>query len=173
MKKGFIFLLIIAFASCDPKKHAKQIDAEFRSSTWNTTSQDTFDVLNVYKLNIEEGNLDVIRTTWAKDGRWLNAFGRVLVGRDSVIGWLKYLYSMPGYAASSITRQDNPHITFIRPDVAVLHEYHEREGQIINDEITPTRKINTTYILSKEKEIWLIRDKVTMDERELPNKIQK
>ena len=73
---------------------------------------------------------------------------------------------MPGYAASRITRRNDPQIAFIRPDVAILHEYHEREGQIINDKITPTRKVNTTYILSKEKGIWLIRDKVTMDERE-------
>ena len=132
----------------------------------NTTSQDTIDVLNVYKLNIEEGNLDTLQTTWAKDARWLNAFGRVFVGKDTVKSWLKHLYSMPGYAASRIIRRDDPQIAFIRPDVAVLHEYHEREGQIINGKIMPTRKINTTYILSKEKGIWLIRDKVTMDERE-------
>jgi hypothetical protein len=122
-------------------------------------------VLNVYRLNIQEGNLDAIKTTWAEDARWLNAFGRVFVGRDTVISWLKYLYAMPGYAASSITRQDEPQITFIRPEVAILHEYHEREGQIINAVVTPTRRINTTYILSKEKGAWLIRDKVTMDER--------
>ena len=132
----------------------------------NITSQDTIDVLNVYKLNIEEGNLNTIQTTWAEDGRWLNAFGRVFVGKDSVISWLKRLYSQPGYAASRIARRDDPQIAFLRPDVAVLHEYHEREGQIINGKITATRKVNTTYILSKEKEIWLIRDKVTMDERE-------
>ena len=152
-----VLLLIIALASCGPKK---------RLSTLSITSQDTIDVLNVYKLNIEEGNLDKIQTTWAEDGRWLNAFGRVFVGRDTVISWLKNLYSMPGYAASRITKRNDPQIAFIRPDVAILHEYHEREGQIINGKITPTRKVNTTYILSKEKGTWLIRDKVTMDERE-------
>ena len=157
-------LLIIALASCNPKKQL---------STLNITSQDSIDVLNVYKLNIEEGNLDTIQTTWAEDGRWLNAFGRVFVGRDTVISWLKHLYSMPGYAASRITRRNDPQIAFIRPDVAILHEYHEREGQIINDKITPTRKVNTTYILSKEKGIWLIRDKVTMDERETVKQDQK
>ena len=157
MKKGFIFSLIVLLAGCDDKKQLR---------TLNTTSQDTIDILNVYKLNIEEGNLDTIQTTWAKDGRWLNAFGRVFVGRDTVISWLKLLYSMPGYAASRITRRDDPQINFIRQDVAVLHEYHERYGQIIDGKITPTRKVNTTYILSKEKGTWLIRDKVTMDERE-------
>lgn len=165
IKRCFIILVILALASCNQNKYAKEIDKESNFNGLTTTSQDTIDVLNIYKLNIQEGNLNTIQTTWAEDARWLNAFGRVFVGRDTVISWLKYLYSMPGYAASSITRQDKPQIAFIRPDVAILHEYHEREGQIINDVITPTRKINTTYILSKEKGIWLIIDKVTMDER--------
>ena len=140
----------------------------------NITSRDTTDVLNVYKLNIEEGDLGTIHTTWAKDARWLNAFRRSFVGRDTIISWLKYLYSTPEYAASSLFPDEMIHeLLLYEPDVAVLHEYHEREGQIINGEITPTRKINTTYILSKEKGIWVIRDKVTMDEREPSTKIKK
>ena len=77
--------------------------------------------------------------------------------------------TQPGYAASNISLQDDPEIKFLRPDVVVIHEYHEREGQLINNQVTPTRKINSTYILTKENGIWLIRDKVTMDERERSN----
>ncbi|HET9431950.1 MAG TPA: DUF4440 domain-containing protein [Chitinophagaceae bacterium] len=172
MKNGIIFLAITALISCESKKQDKQIDKEINRGTIAITARDTTDVLNIYKLNIEEGNLNSIQTTWAADARWLNAFGKVFVGRDTIIAWLKNLYSMPGYAASKITRQDDPQINFIRPDVAVVHEYHEREGQIINDVVTPKRKINTTYILSKEKGTWLIRDKVTMDERERSNPIK-
>ena len=51
-----------------------------------------------------------------------------------------------------------------------MHEYHERDGQIINNELTPTRRINNTYVMSKEKGAWQIRDKVTMDERERSKK---
>ena len=163
----FRFLILILFISCTAKENKNTTNNELNHRM--TTSQDTIDVLNVYKLNISESDLKVIETTWSEDARWLNAFGRVFVGRDTVINWLDYLYKMPGYAASEITRQDNPEIKFLRPDVAVIHEYHERKGQIINNEITATRKINTTYILTKENGIWLIRDKVTMDERERSN----
>lgn len=166
MKNLFIVLAIAVFAGCVPKDSSNKKPEEFSTNTMAMTSQDTIDLLNIYRLNIEEGKIDAIQTTWSEDARWLNAFGRVFIGRDTVISWLRFLWSEPGYAASRITRQDEPKITFIRPDVAVIHEYHEREGQVINAVVTPTRKINTTYILSKEKGTWLIRDKVTMDERE-------
>jgi hypothetical protein len=128
------------------------------------------DIVHVYYLNIaDKGDLNALKNTWSEDARWLNAFGRVFVGRDTVISWLNSLYKNPGYAVSHISRQDNPEIKFLRPEVVVIHEYHEREGQVIKNQVTPTRKIISIYILTKENGIWLIRDKVTMDERERTN----
>ncbi len=168
MKTEYLHILILMlFVSCSANENSKIVNNELDQLI--ATSQDTMDILNVYELNIKEGDLKAIRTTWSEDARWLNAFGRVFVGRDTIINWLEYLYRMPGYAASNISRQDNPEIKFLRPDVVIIHEYHEREGQIINNQVTPTRKINTTYVLTKENGIWLIRDKVTMDERERSN----
>jgi hypothetical protein len=149
---------------------------ENNKSNYNTneqiiaTAQDSIDILNIYNLNIaDKGDLNALKKTWSEDARWLNAFGRVFIGRDTIISFLNYLYKQPGYAVSNISRQENPDIKFLRPDVVVIHEYHEREGQLINNQVTPTRKINSTYILTKENGIWLIRDKVTMDERERTN----
>lgn len=171
--RQFLFLLMGLFVVITLSGYSHVAD-DSRTTTSElneliATSQDTMEILNVYKLNITERDLKVIQTTWSEDARWLNAFGRVFVGRDAIMNWLEYLYGMPGYAASHISRQDNPEIKFLRPDVVVIHEYHEREGQIINNQVTPTRKINSTYILTKENGIWLIRDKVTMDERERSN----
>ena len=164
----FQFLILILFVSCTGKENSQETDIALDQLT--ATAQDTLEVLNVYQLNIKQGDLNVIGTTWSEDARWLNAFGRVFVGRDAIINWLEYLYAEPGYAASNISRQDNPEIKFLRPDVVVVHEYHEREGQIINEVVTPTRRINTTYIITKENGTWLLRDKVTMDERERTTK---
>lgn len=79
------------------------------------------------------------------------------------------LHNNPGYSVSTASNYDDPEIKFLRPDIAVVHQYHEREGQIINGVVTPTRRIKTTYIMSKENGTWLLRDKVTMDERERSN----
>lgn len=163
----FSFLLIILFASCARKENNK---SNYENTQLFVTAQDSADILSVYNLNIaDKGDLIALEKTWSEDARWLNAFGRVFYGRDTVMKFLDYLYKQPGYAVSTVGRQDDPEIKFLRPDVAIIHEYHEREGQKINDQLTPTRKINSTYILTKENGAWLIRDKVTMDERERSN----
>jgi len=169
MKRMFIFLAILILVSCRQAGDSKQANRGANLESGMVTSQDTADVLKTYhqSLNIENDSINKI--IWAQDARWLQAFGRVFKGRDTIISFTKYLNRSPGYAVSRVSRQDDAEITFIRPDVAVLHEHHEREGQIINGLITSTRKINTTYILSKENGVWKIRDKVTMDERERTN----
>lgn len=168
IKKYFSLLILIFIASCTSNENNKF--NYHQKKQLNTTSQDSIDILNVYNLNIaDKGELDALKNTWSEDARWLNAFGRVFHGRDTVISFLDYLYKQPGYAVSNISRHDEPEIRFLRPDVVVIHEYHEREGQEINNRVTPTRKINSTYILTKENGVWLIRDKVTMDERERSN----
>lgn len=166
--KSLYLVVPIFIASCTTKESSNSIFKE--NNTLNITLQDSIDILNIYNINIaDKGDLDALKKTWSEDARWLNAFGRVFHGRDTVISFLDYLYKQPGYVVSNISRQDNPEIKFLRPDVAVIHEYHEREGQEINNKVTPTRKINSIYILTKENGVWLIRDKVTMDERERSN----
>ena len=162
--QSLIFLLPILCFSCSANAQSGS-----NAQTPNQevgTKQDTLDILAIYRLNIEDkGDLRILQETWSADARWVNAFGRVFTGRDTIMNWLDALYRRPGYAASYIARQDDPEIRFLRPDVVIVHEYHEREGQIINDQVTPTRKIHSTYLLTKENGKWLIRDKVTMDER--------
>lgn len=77
------------------------------------------------------------------------------------------LYADPGYRESKMTRSDPPEIIFIRPDAAVVHEYHEREGQRLSDNsVIPIRRIHTTFVLTKESGEWLVRYQHIMDERE-------
>ena len=122
--------------------------------------------MNIIKIQTTVGNFEERKNIWSEDGRWLQAFGRVFHGRDTINNFIKYLHANTGYTASQISVLSDPEIKFLRPDVAVVHQHTVREGQIINDVVTPARKINTTYIITKENGIWLLRDKVTMDERE-------
>lgn len=109
------------------------------------------------------------RTVYAPDAVWINAFGRRRVGPDSIEAFLGHLYADSGYAASRLVREEAPEVRFIRPDVAVVHEYHEREGQRLADgTVIPIRRVHTTFVLSKESGGWLVQYQFIGDERERP-----
>jgi hypothetical protein len=42
---------------------------------------------------------------YAPDAVWINAFGRRIVGRDSIVAFLGALYAEPGHAGSRIVRE--------------------------------------------------------------------
>ena len=107
------------------------------------------------------------RSVYAPNAVWINAFGRRRVGPDSIEAFLSRLYADPGYAASRMVREAAPEVWFIRPDVAVVHEYHERETQRLADgSVIPVRRVHTTFVLSKENGGWLVRYQFIGDERE-------
>lgn len=109
------------------------------------------------------------RTLYAPDAVWINAFGRRREGPDSIGAFLGRLYADPGYATSRMVREAAPEVRFIRPDVAVVHEYHEREGQrLANGSVIPIRRVHTTFVLSREGGRWLVRYQFIGDEREQP-----
>ena len=107
------------------------------------------------------------RSVYAPNAVWINAFGRRRVGPDSIEAFLSGLYADPGYTASRMAREAAPEVWFIRPDVAVVHEYHEREAQRLADgSVIPIRRVHTTVVLSKENGGWLVRYQFIGDERE-------
>lgn len=107
------------------------------------------------------------RSVYAPNAVWINAFGRRRVGPDSIEAFLSRLYADPGYAASRMVCEAAPEVWFIRPDVAVVHEYHEREAQRLADgSVIPIRRVHTTFVLSKENGGWLVRYQFIGDERE-------
>ena len=107
------------------------------------------------------------RSVYAPNAVWINAFGRRRVGPDSIEAFLSRLYADPGYTASRMVREAAPEVWFIRPDVAVVHEYHEREAQRLADgRVIPVRRVHTTFVLSRENGTWLVRYQFIGDERE-------
>ena len=82
------------------------------------------------------------RSVYAQNAVWINAFARRRVGPDSIEAFLGRLYADPGYAASRMVREAVPEVWFVRPDVAVVHEYHEREAQRLADgSVIPIRRL--------------------------------
>ena len=108
---------------------------------------------------------DLQGALYAPDAVWINAFGRRIVGRDSIVAFLRGLYAEPGYAGSRIVRETPPELLFVRADVAAVHEFHEREGQRLADGSVIARRTHTTFVVSKEAGRWLIRYQHISDER--------
>ncbi|MDX2260099.1 MAG: SgcJ/EcaC family oxidoreductase [Gemmatimonadales bacterium] len=131
---------------------------------------DSIAVLHVIELRAEAQrthDAHAERAIYAPDAVWINAFGRRRVGPDSIAAFLGRLYADSGYAASRLVRAEVPDVRFIRPDVAVVHEYHEREGQRLADgTVIPLRRVHTTMVLAKEGGRWLVHYLSIGDERE-------
>jgi uncharacterized protein (TIGR02246 family) len=108
---------------------------------------------------------DLQGAIYTPDAVWINAFGRRIIGRDSIVAFLRGLYAEPGYAGSRIVREEGPEAFFVRPDVATVHEFHEREGQRLADGSVIARRTHTTFVVSKEAGRWLIRYQHIADER--------
>lgn len=161
-----IVLTIILFGCAQKDEKMERIPFSNLQEQLHITVEDSLAIRNLIKVLSKSENLEERGKIWAEDGRWLQAFGRVFQGKDTILSFEKYLHANAGFAASAVNVRRDPEIKFLRPDVVVVHQYHEREGQIINNLVTPTRRINTTYIITKENGTWLLRDKVTMDERE-------
>lgn len=109
---------------------------------------------------------DQQRAIYTRDAVWINAFGRRIIGRDSIVAFLSRLYADPGYSASRIVREISPEVFFVRDDVATVHEFHEREGQRLADGSVIARRTHTTFVVSKEAGSWLIRHQHIADERQ-------
>lgn len=110
-------------------------------------------------------NAEAQRANYAPNAIWINAFGVRRSGRDSIVAFLRGLYADPGYRESRVTREDPPEVVFLRPDVAVVHEFRESEGQRLADGTVIARRTHTTFVISKERGRWLIQYQYIGDER--------
>lgn len=102
---------------------------------------------------------------YAPHAIWINAFGVRRSGRDSIVAFLRGLYADSGYRESRVTREDPPEVIFVRPDVAIVHEFRESEGQRLTDGTVIARRTHTTFVISRARERWLIQYQYIGDER--------
>lgn len=110
-------------------------------------------------------NADRQAANYAANAIWLNAFGVRRVGKDSIVAFLRGLYADSGFRESRVVREAPPEVTFIRPDVAVVHEFQERDGQRLADGTVISRRTHTTFVLARDRDRWLIRYQHIADER--------
>jgi uncharacterized protein (TIGR02246 family) len=114
---------------------------------------------------IRTRNAELQRPAYAPDAVWINAFGVRRTGRDSIVAFLGGLYADSGFRESRLVRAAPPEVLFIRPDVAVVHDFQESQGQRLRNGEVVDRRVHTTFVMSKEQGRWLIRYQQIADER--------
>ena len=162
-----LLLFLLFVSECVGQSDKKAVEKS-KMTIDSLTHNDTIAVLEVINRRSEamsRRDANLHRQNYAPDAQWLNAFGIMRKSRDSIVKFLAGLYADPGFQEVKSTRQDPPELTFIRSDVALVHQYMELEGQWINDVALPKRKIHTSFVLTKEEGKWLIRYQVIMDEK--------
>ncbi len=133
-----------------------------------TRTADSVAILGIVQQRAEAMrtlSAEIQGANYASNAVWINAFGGRRAGRDSIVAFLRGLYADSGYRESRVIREDPPEVRFIRPDVAIVHEFHEREGQRLTDGTVIARRTHTTFVLSKEQGRWLIQYQYIGDER--------
>ena len=136
--------------------------------TSQTRAADSVAIVQLVHQHVESMRAlraDLQGAIYTPDAMWINAFGRRIIGRDSIVAFLRGLYAEPGYVGSRLVRETDPELLFVRPDVATVHEFHEREGQRLADGSVIARRTHTTFVVSKEAGRWLIRYQHISDER--------
>jgi hypothetical protein len=105
------------------------------------------------------------RSNYAAGAVWINAFGVRRTGPDSIVAFLGGLYADTGFRESRLIHEEPPELIFVRPDVAIVHEFHAREGQRLANGTRIDRRTHTTFVITKEGGRWLIQYQYIADER--------
>ena len=106
---------------------------------------------------------------FAADVDWTNAWGRRLHGLEELSQFWEHTRHDQNYLAGKVTPESvKTDVRFVRPDVAVVHSYAERVGQIdsTTGKVMPTRKVHFQMVVSKEDGKWLIQSELIMDEKQ-------
>jgi len=106
---------------------------------------------------------------FAADIDWTNAWGRRLHGLEELSRFWEDARHDQNYLAGKITPESEKiDVRFVRPDVAVVHRYAERVGQIdsTTGKVMPTRRTHEQIVVSKEDGKWLIQSELIMDEKQ-------
>lgn len=136
------------------------------SVAWSQ-SHGTAEDESAIKALIQSIGNDTQAKQFAADADWTSAFGRRLRGRDAISQWFEALVKSADYGAGAdVPASRKVDVRFVRPDVAVVHEYIERVGQIdpTIKKAMSTRKIHIQFVLSKQEGKWLIQTELIMDE---------
>jgi uncharacterized protein (TIGR02246 family) len=75
-----------------------------------------------------EGDAGLFADDYADDAAYINAFGRTCRRGPAIVAFLQEVFDRGDFAAATVTASP-PEIRFVRPDVAVAHDFGVTRGQ--------------------------------------------
>jgi uncharacterized protein (TIGR02246 family) len=98
-------------------------------------------------------NVDAFLQLFRHDAVWVTAHGRRLIDRDEIGAFTEQV--LPGAMQDSTARYDVAHVSFVRPDVAVVNV--DQVPIALDGEPLPMEpQGRPLYVMSKEDSGWLI-----------------
>ena len=87
---NLIFLTIILFGCAQKEEKTERILTSNLHEQHRVTAEDSLALKNIINIQSRSGNLEERGKIWAEDGRWLQAFGRVFYGKDTITSFEKH-----------------------------------------------------------------------------------
>jgi uncharacterized protein (TIGR02246 family) len=98
-------------------------------------------------------NVDAFLRLFRHDAVWVTAHGRRLIGRDEIGAFTEQV--LPGAMHDSTARYHVAHVSFVRPDIAVVNV--DQVPIALDGEPLPMEaQGRPLYVMSKEDRGWLI-----------------
>jgi uncharacterized protein (TIGR02246 family) len=98
-------------------------------------------------------NVGAFLQLFVRDAVWVTAHGRRLVGRDEIGEFTRQV--LPGAMRESTARYEVAHVSFVRPDVAVVH-VDQVPVTLDGDPLTAEPHGRPLYVMSRIDSRWLI-----------------
>ena len=112
----------------------------------------------------EKFDASVLQGDYAADADWLNAFGVRQKGGDKIVAFVGQVVKRPQLRERRTT-WDEPHIRFVRPDVAIAYRDYRTTGHTaLGGKEMAERHTHATWLLTKDHGKWLIASHTIADE---------
>jgi uncharacterized protein (TIGR02246 family) len=111
-----------------------------------------------------EGDAGLFVDDYADDAMYVNAFGRACRGGPAIAAFLQEVFDRGDFAAATVTASP-PEIRFVRPDVAVAHDFGVTRGQRTTGGAEhPERRTHHQRVLAKDSGRWRVVAHLISDE---------
>ncbi len=121
-------------------------------------------IVHRWKRAFAEGEAGLFVDDYADDATYVNAYGRACRGGPAIAAFLQEVFNRGDFAAATSTASP-PEICFVRPDVAVAHDFGITHGQRTPGGAEhPERRTHHQRVLAKDSGKWRVVAHLISDE---------
>jgi uncharacterized protein (TIGR02246 family) len=121
-------------------------------------------IVHRWRRAFAEGDASLFVDDYADDATYVNAYGRAYRGGPAIAAFLQEVFDRGTFAVANVTASP-PEICFVRPDVAVAHDFGITHGQRTPAGTEhPERRTHHQRVLAKDSGQWRVVAHLISDE---------